>query len=584
MMERTIGKNRAWSGRKRSFLLFFTMLFVLCMGVASAYAADNLCDGVSGFAKNQVIYMGKTTKEAAYDGKTAGKPVSWIVLNRTRSNDGNKSGMYLVSRQLLGKNRAGGGLSFRNAGDNSSDWTGSNADVWCQSFYHGALTSREKKAVLNTNINDTAYTTPGWGLDYEPFSLSGAKVFFLSAREADDYFLTARLRQASYNGENAYWLLRSPGSKAYQSPDTIMALTAGAVGQYGDTLLVTVYATDEWVDHLPKEFPEQYRQEIEKAKEALREVTRGDYAARPAFNLDRNKVLFSSSAKGGKLSEKAGVTGLVKNPSYKGSERKLTLLDSRLKLKVGKAFVKRNILYVPYSGASTGKSRYVSGVIKNPKGKITYYGRLAKKASGTIAVDLSSVTIGTGDRLYLFTEECNGDCLTDYAGRLKEVTYAKQSPEEMVDSYDAESFVPLTVENRSRGTVAIKRIDSKAGTILLTGSVVSRRLKSKRTKPVSAVIKGAFSKTTAKTVSFDLTGSATMLLFEKEAFAGSRVNKVTFAGKTANVFRFRKGAFSGSGVNKIIVRGMKPYHFRKLLRKLKKAGYCGKVVYKEIKE
>ena len=47
MMGRTIGKNRAWSGRKRSFLLFFTMLFVLCPRGFRGFDPGTFGDAVS---------------------------------------------------------------------------------------------------------------------------------------------------------------------------------------------------------------------------------------------------------------------------------------------------------------------------------------------------------------------------------------------------------------------------------------------------------------------------------------------------------------------------------------------------------
>ena len=473
--------------------------------------------------------------------------------------------MYLVSRNLLGKDQGRGGISFRNVGDNSPAWNGSNARAWCQDFYKGALSSLEQGAVLKTSLEDDGeYHTNDWNFQFDPMTLSGERVFFLSAEEAETYFSPSRKRIARYNGKRAIWYLRSP--KETSKRDGISAI--GAVYTNGQTLLTSVYRVDTDFDTsgLPKVVVDNVK--------LIQSLTRGDYAARPALNLNKTKVLFSSNAKGGKLSDKEGVTGLKANIPSSTNKWKLTLLDKSLKLKLGKASLEGNLLSIPYSGASTGKNRYVSGIVMNQKGTITYYGRLATASRGTILIDTFSVNLKDTDRLYLFTEECNGDWQTDYAGKLKLVTYSRSNA---TNAYDEGSLVPLEVKSQNKGTVAIGKVKSGEKTILLTGAAVIKTTGARVTKPVRSICESAFSETMAGTVEIDLRKSATKMELNKKVFSGSKVKKLILTGTRANLFRFEKGAFKGSLVQSIVVQNMTPGQYAKLVGKIRKAGYDGKV-------
>ena len=290
-------ENRSMAGGPGKDLSRWKLsLFILCMllglwaGSVTASAAADLCEGVSAVSKNQVIYMGKTTDSAAFDGMTAGNAIPWLVVNKNQANNQNPSGMYLVSRDLLGKNQSGGGLSFRNDGDNSTDWMGSNARAWCQDFYKGAMTPSEQNAVLKTSLSDGGeYHTIDWNFQFDPMTLSGEEIFFLSAEEAEIFFYPSSERAARYNGQEAVWLLRSP--KKSSRPKGVSAV--GAVYKDGKTVLASVYRVNLDID--TSQLPEEIKNNVR----MIQDLTRGDFAARPAFNLDKTKVLFSSAAKGG---------------------------------------------------------------------------------------------------------------------------------------------------------------------------------------------------------------------------------------------------------------------------------------------
>ena len=173
----------------------------------------------------------------------------------------NDAGLFLLSDVLLGTGTSGG-VYFDNSGSDSNVWQNSTAQTWCKNFYSNNFSSKEQNAVLATTKSDSAYTSTSFGYAYGVSSLSGDKVFFLSAEEAENSaygFTDDNARIANYGNSAGYWWLRSP--YAY------LANSAGLVSDTGD-----VYG-DAYVSYA--------------------------WAARPAFNLDLNSVLFISAAEAG---------------------------------------------------------------------------------------------------------------------------------------------------------------------------------------------------------------------------------------------------------------------------------------------
>ena len=326
-----------------------------------------------------------------YYGTWNGSPIKWRVLD-SQTNMGTP-GLFLLSEELLGSGDRGG-VKF--GYDDEDTWQGSKVQAWCRDFagiegdsVPDAFTAAELAAVLETSKSDPEYFTPTekvvidgreWTLAGAHFlevenALDGDKVFFLSAAEAKNaaYGLSsAEARAGKYNGKEGYWWLRSPAVDRY----------AGHVDFRG-----YVYQT-----------------------------LRGDpYAARPAFNLDSGSVLFASAAVGGKT----GGFGAV--GTYSGSEWKLTVKDSaRDGFSVTRKSVFAGSVTFDYKNAKTGENEYISAMVTNG-GEIKYYGRLkninsADMENGTLTVSLpSDYNEESGDRLFIFNEQCNGDYNTDYA-------------------------------------------------------------------------------------------------------------------------------------------------------------------------
>ena len=147
-----------------------------------------------------------------------------------------------------------------------------------------------------------------------------------------------------------------------------------------------------------------------------------DIGVRPAFHLDLDSVLFVSPAEGGKADSVGDLTAVE---DYTGSSWKLTLLDeSRSDFTAVCDHRNGTIWSIHYGGAKTGENEYISAVIKNAAGEVTYYGKIREAEAGDdnyLIIDVAG-KISDGDTLYVFNEQVNGDKATDYASELQEIT------------------------------------------------------------------------------------------------------------------------------------------------------------------
>ena len=373
--------------KPKSKLLSLLLAICLVAGLmpTTAFAADGdktIMLGTSGISG----YDSTNGYDYIYYGTWNGSPIKWRVLD-DQTNTG-ENGLFLLSDVLLGSGDSGD-VYFDNSSPYSNAWQGSDAQKWCQDFYSSKFSTGEQSEVIATTKSDEAFTSSTYSL---PFAasvniLNGDKVFFLSAEEAEksEYgFYSNTTRVANYGDSAGVWWLRSPYAD--------YTYIAGVVHLYG-----TVH--NHGVD--------------------------GGWAARPAFNLDLKSVLFTSAAEGGK-SANGMDSGLTAVDDYTGSEWKLTLLDNSRNFAAATTAVTDDTLTLSYSGAATGANEYISAIIKDNSGNITHYGRLkntteAADASGTVNIDLSGIDM-TSKTLYVFSEQYNGDYMTDYASALQEIS------------------------------------------------------------------------------------------------------------------------------------------------------------------
>ena len=356
-------------------------------------------DGISGYSDDggyHFIYFGNWE---APDSNTTSGPIRWRVLD-DQTNTG-ESGLFLLSDVLLGKGSRGG-VYFDNTSRFSNAWQGSSAQAWCRDFagesgaesnVNDAFTAGELGAILVTSKSDAEFDSEHHTFCASENILSGDRVFFLSAEEAenDEYGFTDDAAQvANYGTSAGGWWLRS----FLNEHDLPFAGRIGDRGRVGEEGVIN------------------------------------PWAARPAFNLNTSSVLFTSAAAGGKAD-----TAVDENLTAVGTgtgEWKLTLLDNSRKSFTASAGTGTALMQKPgysdwtvsidYSGAPTGANEYVSAMLADESGTPLYYGRIvSSSASGTARVTIPAGLAPGSYTLKVFSEQYNGDKQTDYASTFENI-------------------------------------------------------------------------------------------------------------------------------------------------------------------
>ena len=432
---------------KRIISLLLAICLVAGLLPTVSFAADGdktIMWGTSGIQNPSEITDTKgkyyTPNSYIYFGVYESAPIKWRVLDADKANDNSTDGMFLLSEYLLDS-----GVEFESAWNsddndgqsNPNEWQHSDAQNWCSTFATNTdvFSTAEQAAFLGVAKTDSAesslYRIP-WGAS----SLTeNDKVFFLSVRELADYvgsYDGAPVLSATDTAQSGgYWWLRSPRARFTDY--------VGAVTGIG---LVDSYRVDN------------------------------DWAARPAFNLNLDSVLFTSAAVGGKSPAAASggtqsgeaADAIFEIGDYDGNEWKLTLLDDEHKnFGISNATINGsgNTITFSYSGAQTGTNEYISVVIED-SGAITHYGRILQLdgtdngASGTASLTLpAGVTLSDTVKLYVFNEQYNSDKMTDYASQLKEI-----SP--TVDT-TAPTLTAGTATRTGKTTATVKFTSDEAG-------------------------------------------------------------------------------------------------------------------------
>ena len=403
--------------KKRIFSTLLALCMLLCLVPTGVFAAGTdtgkaiqLVDGgtaanISG-GQNDNIYFGTWDKE----------PIKWRVLD-DNTNTG-ESGLFLLSDALLGTGWSGD-VYFDNSGNIRNAWQSSTAKTWCNDFYDKSFSNGEQGAVLATTKSDEAFTkgTGGISFDASENILNGDKVFFLSAEEAENSaygFTDDNARIANYGNSAGVWWLRSP----YTFPN--YAGYAGVVFGNGP-----VYAY----------------------------VVSGVWAARPAFNLNLNSVLFTSAAVGGKA-DTAVDKNLTAVTGYTGSEWKLTLKDSSRSFsadvngQTSASVPAGGTVEITYTGAETGGNEYVSAMLCDSNDNVLYYGNIAQgSAGGTASIAIPADLAPGNYTLKVFSEQCNGDKQTDYASEFQNIDLNVLLQEETPNAV-------FTATNNNSGTLS----------------------------------------------------------------------------------------------------------------------------------
>ena len=388
-----------------AFISLLCILFCLSSATVSAAQQKNIQLGTAGISDGDCVYFGSGE-------------LAWRVLDADKTST-NSNGIFLITKYLQGSGSQYGDVYFNKVKSSGNTWKNSDAQSWCTSFLENSFSDAEKNAISQTYKYDSSYTTKETNfanaVNFSSCSLSGDKVFFLSAEEAEKYFSDEADRGARYKGKSMPWWLRSPVRNKSQY--------AGNIGDYGWIMAISV-------DH---------------------NYNGSTLSARPALNLSSSSVLFSSSPNG----KKSSVTGLYEPESGEINEWKLTVTDSSrdfnasLDSSQSASVNPGDSIKINYSGASADADEFVSAIITDIFGNMVRYGHIAASSqSGTAEVTIPSDLAESSYILKVFSEKCRGGKETDYASALCEIpiTVGKAHPPCIwgtVSSYSTSHFITV---------------------------------------------------------------------------------------------------------------------------------------------
>lgn len=228
---------------------------------------------------------------------------------------------------------------------------------------------------------------------------------------------------------------------------------------------------------------------------------------RPAFNLNVENVLFTTSSSGsnGKSTDILTMDNLDNLQSADtlkadGDSIKFTMKDdtiqtltidnenSTISVSDGKGIIR-------YSNAATGTNQYISCLIMDKLGEnILYYGKLADCSN----TDFGEITIGVPNELldgtytmYMFSEQDNGINMTDFAGELIPISFEVSQQDEEVPYDDTPPETEPTTQSKDEienhdstptesttlnSTVALSKNDTPLNDVPKTGDNNHTRL------------------------------------------------------------------------------------------------------------
>jgi len=406
-----------------------------------------------------------TGRTRVYFGNYGGNPIMWHVV----ATGGGTATLWTTTNM---GNRQYDPLNHNN-------WSGSEIAGWLNgTFLTSAFSTRERAQTVMVQEYGTAnepFGTGSWAGTID----SRQTVVLPSVDEVDDGG-TWGLTQTDRATGNLIWWLRSPGDRAGRAA---LVYSNGDVGSIGNNV-------------------------------------GGSGAVRPAFKLDLSSVIFTSAAVGGKSSATVG-SGLISAAAPTGAV-KFTMQHPSQTLNVlateAQAVQSGATLTFSYSGATTGSNQFVSAVLEQ-SGNVTHYGKLANSsaaASGSLSIPLTDVANGTYT-LKIFSEEANGDNLTDFASTPITMTLTVTGGTGTVSNFggtvlsSAKAIISFTLAgttgtiNEAAGTVAVTvphgtDVTSLTPTIVHTGASISPTGAQNFSSPVTYTVTALDSTTMQYTV------------------------------------------------------------------------------------
>ena len=424
-----------------------------------------------------IVYFGTYDADFSGDAYSTedynGKPVAWLVLDADRTNVNTTDGMFVISRNGLGLRRSGYYVAIN--GGNTYDWrTGLNyaggaLQAWCGDFLNGKyaqrVTSQERELLKSTakvmgdrNVSLDANNADSYGFAKADVSNPGGAQFqYTNVSQGMQMFLPS-VEEVGLADETI---------SAWGGAD-FPVVTAGYFANKEDrTLKEGAYWLRNWQQSAKFNLDAHYDHSYNFAQMGttgnylFTGTTASELQMRPAANVLFSKIWFLSAVGGKSRSEYDGGLAAYSVPEDT-DEWKITMMDSAAtQFEASKESQDENEITISYTHARTGENRYLSAVVEDENGTVTFYGRLKKLAgdaeqSGTVTFELPD-GVEQGNQVFVYEEQFNGDYLVDCAGA-PVLVHQVMSPEVTVTEntdlvYNGTMQQLVTLDHLENGTI-----------------------------------------------------------------------------------------------------------------------------------
>ena len=371
--------------KKRLLSIVLILSMMMCLVPITAFAEGETATGTAAiqFGTDAISVLSKNVNTAnaptVYFGQDQeNRPAAWRVIGYDGSGVASSQGditmlaAYNMGWTMFGESNAYADSDLKEAVDTLA----------------GKLTAKETDAVEKRTLASGSYEGENTDCVAGP-AVSNAVFWPLSSKEACAVNDNLRIVDPEHMGWlSSFWLLRSPSAfdsnVTYVEGDGVVKFNYSVYGIY---------------------------QEL---------------GVRPAFNLNLDSVLFTSATVGGKPD--GGLQPVSQN--YTGNEWKLTVKDSsrsdfRVTTKELYAYSKGDTIDISYTTAKTGANEYISALILDDVGNITYYGRSNAPLTEKDGTAQLTVPAGFAEGTYtlkVFNEQYNGDYKTDLSSNFTDIT------------------------------------------------------------------------------------------------------------------------------------------------------------------
>ena len=388
--------------------------------------------GIFSQIKNgHIVYFGTYDSNYTNDASYNGAPVAWRVLDAGHTNVKTEDGMFVISKNGLGLRHSG---YYVDVGNGKYEWrtalkySGGALNGWCQDFLEGKyaqkLTSQECELLMATrktkgdmNASFDGNNADSYDFDKKNISDAGGAKFMYTNLQQRKLFLPSVEEVGLENETIRAW-----------SSSNFPTKTDGYFASAEDRAIGEKYWLRNWQESSKHSGTAAYDHSYHYAQinsdGSYRFTnTLGDEEAqmRPAANILFSKIWFLSAIGGKDNGGSDGALAAFSVPED-NTEWKITMIDSTATQfeASGEKLENENKLTISYTNARTGENRYLSAVVEDVDGTITYYGRLKaltsdadKNGSATLVIPDGA---DQGDSIYVYEEQFNGTYLVDCAG------------------------------------------------------------------------------------------------------------------------------------------------------------------------